>query len=231
MSVNFGPNPGAGTSGTAQRKVKPTVDEICKKNKIQMLYFPDALGDATPLPQEALIEAGNALVDATTGYVKVAKKTNMEYTMVEYSSDPSELAKRLRPFTYAVLPEGASMGVVTYIVPSTGTPVLETSTVVKYRAGKKVAIVCGPVYDLYTPDMSAKFDVDPSTNVATPKDEERFAARYTGATTVFLASWSRTNPEWGVQSMVIKNGDYLIKDGNFSYRVAKEAFDKTYEVV
>lgn len=199
-----------------------------------MLYPAYVPREKIPLPQKALIYAGNSLVDAIQDYVKVAKKTNITYTMVEYSSDPAELAKRLRPFTYAVLPNGASMSVMTYTVPPRGTPVLEKSTVVNYEEGKKNAIVCGPVYNLYDSEMNTFFTVNLETKVATPTRGEFFAAIYTGDPTFFDANRSHADHNLEVKSMHIQKGDYLVKISRWvypSYRVAKDAFDKLYEIV
>ena len=58
-------------------------------------------------------------------------------------------------------------------------------------------------------------------NKVTPEQSERMVARYNGDKTInFTASYG--------SETVLMPGDYLVKEGNGYYRIAKEEFEKTY---
>jgi len=58
-------------------------------------------------------------------------------------------------------------------------------------------------------------------NEVTPEQSERIVARYNGDKTInFIASYG--------SETVLMPGDYLVKEGNGYYRIAREEFEKTY---
>jgi len=58
----------------------------------------------------------------------------------------------------------------------------------------------------------------------TPEQNERLVAMYPGPVEIsFMASWG--------EQMICKPGDYLVKDGEHYYRIAKVEFEKTYNMI
>jgi hypothetical protein len=84
-------------------------------------------------------------------------------------------------------------------------------------------IMSGPSGEQYIV-KAAKFDklyVDGPNGTKIPEQSPRQVAAYTGTEEItFTAPWG--------QSMVMKPGDYLVKDGDGYYRVAKQEYEQTY---
>lgn len=191
------------------------------------------------LPVPVIQNDGNARVLAAfSTATKAKKRTDLMYSPVEFTEKFDDLKRILRPFTYCVIPAGAEpLGVVTYVAPNGENAEYETHKVVEYEFGKMNAIVCGPVFELYTVDIFAKFNMNVKDQRISPKGGEMLFYQYKGAPITFEPSWSRRD-NGPVCNMTVRDGDYLVKapeTSGFSpsrpYRIQKDAFEATYETV
>jgi len=93
-------------------------------------------------------------------------------------------------------------------------------------AAKDDIIMCGPSREKYVV-KSAKFPKLYEGKIGGkvyPEQGDRMVARYTGkATITFRASWG--------EDMVLKQGDYVVRETSGYYPIAKAEFEKTYNTV
>ena len=93
-------------------------------------------------------------------------------------------------------------------------------------AAKDDIIMCGPSKEKYVV-KAAKFPKLYEGKIGGkvyPEQGDRMVARYTGKDTItFRASWG--------EDMVLKQGDYVVREASGYYRIAKAEFEKTYNPV
>lgn len=84
-------------------------------------------------------------------------------------------------------------------------------------------IISGPSKEKYVmkPEKFQKMYQGNFASRVIPEQTPRMVAHYTGTDTVtFMASWG--------EQMILKPGDYLVKDGEHYYRIARAEYEKTY---
>jgi len=139
---------------------------------------------------------------------KETTKLPKEYKFVSDISD-------LIPFSYTVAKEPVKIDTIT----SDGK---ETTN----EAKKDDVIISGPSderYVLKENKFSQKYEGKIGETVI-PEQSKRQVAVYTGKESVsFKAPWG--------EEMILKPNDYLVKDGNDYYRIAKKEFEQTYKPI
>lgn len=136
---------------------------------------------------------------------------------------------RKRRLAYSFSPDSDAMPPLSYTVarvPMEVETILPDGKETKNRAGVGDIVVCGISREryvvrkekfpsLYSGSIGGKVTVIP---------HPREVARYTGRETI------RFKAPWG-EEMVLKTGDYVVKDGGGHYRIAKSEFEWTYEPI
>lgn len=139
-------------------------------------------------------------------YYRTAKK-RLVYTFVPVYSDA------MRPLTYTVAKE-----------PMEVETILPDGKETKNKANVGDIVVCGISREKYVirKEKFASLYSGTIGGSVTVIPQSREVARYTGADTItFKAPWG--------EDMVLKSGDYVVKDGSGYYRIAKAEFERTYE--
>jgi hypothetical protein len=143
---------------------------------------------------------------------KPTTKQAIQYTQGEDIGDASELAN-MQPMSFA---KNTVSGLKVVTVTADGK---ETENVAEVGD----IIMTGPSGEQYVV-KAAKFDklyTDGPNGTKIPEQSPRQVAAYTGTEEItFTAPWG--------QDMILKPGDYLVKDGDGYYRVAKQEYEQTY---
>lgn len=166
-------------------------------------------------------------MDPIKKYINVIKENEVDITQI--ASQLKFLPTKKQPKQYKFVKDGVpgKMPAMTYTVSSTEQPVVTVTSDGKETqnvAAQGDIIMSGPSRENYVV-KSAKFpklyqgDVG---GVVMPEQSPRLVATYTGKEPVqFTAPWG--------ESMVLKPGDYLVKDGDAGYyRIAKVEYEQTY---
>lgn len=136
---------------------------------------------------------------------------------------------RKKQLVYFFVPEASKPKPLTYTVASVETPVVtvlpdggETKNTAKV-GDIIVTGISGERYVVRAAKVSANYNGTVGKTLV-PTPSPRKVARYTGAETiVFKAPWG--------EDMILKSGDYVVKDGTGYYRIAKREFELTYEMI
>ena len=142
---------------------------------------------------------------------KPVKKKSTSYSFEEINS--KEDIEKMPQYSYGVY-SGPETTITTNV--SSGE---ETSRPIT----EGMVIISGVNKEKYfmTPEKFNKNYTGGIGNNVTPEQSERTVAKYNGDKTInFTASYG--------SSTVLMPGDYLVKEGNGYYRIAKEEFEKTY---
>lgn len=85
-------------------------------------------------------------------------------------------------------------------------------------------IICGPSlekYVLLNNKFIQKYEIN--NGIAIPEQSPRTVAEYLGEEEIYFTA------SWGEQ-MVLKNRDFLVKDGDHYYRIARKEYLETYNL-
>lgn len=150
----------------------------------------------------------------------VAAKLNFVTTTKQpkqyrYVQDVMHDLPNMPPMSYGVNTQGSGL-LTTYVGDKKET---------RNTAEKNDIIMSGPSGEQYI-IQGKKFDklyTGGVGNTVTPEQGPRTVARYKGDPMSFTAPWG--------EQMIIKPGDWLVKDGDRGYyRIAKKEFEQTYNV-
>ena len=147
------------------------------------------------------------------------KKLEIRYT--HWTLESGADLKKMPKFTYAVAP--CKMVVVTRT--SDGKETQNTAEPNDYimsgATGEKYVVRATKFPMLYTPIPAKALG---RVAIVVPNQTPKMVGRYKGEQTiVFKAPWG--------ESMILKQGDYVVKDGTGYYRIAKKEFEMTYNAV
>jgi hypothetical protein len=92
-------------------------------------------------------------------------------------------------------------------------------------ARKDDFIVCGPLGEKYVikAEKFPRLYIGNVGGIVKPEQSDRLVAKYDGKQDITF------NAPWG-EKMLAKPGDWIVKDGQGYYRIARVAFDATYEI-
>jgi hypothetical protein len=128
----------------------------------------------------------------------------------------------MKPYTYFILPSDSPSIKITTVVGD------ETETVNRAKPGD--IIICGPFNEQYIVHPHKLVELyNVNEGVIIPRNTPRKVFKVTRS---FFKKFNLINPTefratWG-EYMILRPGDYIVKDGSHVYRIEKKAFGKTY---